>query len=322
MRMEANVHDAAPGVPRSLMPVKRPFPLEVRGLVKRFGTLAAVDDISFDVPRGVVFCLLGTNGAGKTTTLQIAQGVRRPTEGEVRVFGEDPRKASVKLKRRIGVLPQKFLGFDALTVRENVEYFAAVYDARPDVSAIIESLGLTSYADVPFRTLSGGTRRRAGIATALVNDPELLFLDEPTAGVDPSSRRQLWDVIRALKADGRAIVLTTHYMDEAERLADEVAILHKGRIVAQGPPDRVRLEHGGGAVLRVAGLQGELPREVATRPGIVHSPEGIVTIPLAAAAEGPAVIAQIVRAGVQCKEISVREPSLDDAFIRLVAEAP
>jgi ABC-2 type transport system ATP-binding protein len=294
-------------------------PLEVRSLVKQYAGKAAVDGVSFRVPKGCVFCLLGPNGAGKTTTLEIAQGIRKPTSGEVRLFGADPMDAPPEVKRRMGVLPQQFLAFDTLTVKENLQYFADVYGVDPDIPSLLGSMGLAEEANVPYHRLSGGTRRRVGIVAALVNDPELIFLDEPTAGVDPASRRKLWEVILRLRDAGRSIVLTTHYMDEAERLADEVAIIHKGRIVARGTPERVRLDHGGSTVIRIAGLSGPLPERVSGIPGVILGKDGVVSVPLPEASHGPEVIAELHRAGLAYKELSIREPSLDDAFVRLVA---
>ena len=292
--------------------------LEVVDLVKDYGSVRAVDGVSFSVPRGHVFCLLGPNGAGKTTTLEIAQGLRRPTSGVVRLFGEDPRRASPALRRRVGSLPQSFSCYELLSPRENVEYWRDVYGVSADVPALLESLGLAEHADRPYRTLSGGTKRRVAIAAALVSSPDLVFLDEPTAGVDPASRRQLWEVVRSLRREGRSVVLTTHYMDEAERLADEVAIVRDGRIVARGSPEKVRLAHGGGVVVRVRGLDGPLPPSLALRPGARMEGDEAV-IPLSGPGEGPAVLAELVKAGTRYRELSVHEPTLDDAFVRLVA---
>lgn len=293
-------------------------PLVVDGLVKRYGKLVAVDNVSLQAKRGQVLCVLGTNGAGKTTTLEVSQGVRKATEGHVRIFGEDAWGAAKNLKRRMGFLPQQFTGFPMLTVKENLDYFSAIYDARPDTEGLLASLGLEHCTHQRFGTLSGGTMRRVAIATALVNDPELLFLDEPAAGVDPASRRHLWGIVESLRSRDRAIVLTTHAMDEAERLADEVVVMHKGRIVARGPPAQVRLEHGGGAMLRLAGVPEPIPEILARRTGLLRDEDDALLLPLASAAEGSSIMASLVQAGVPFHEVSIREPSLDDAFVRLV----
>nr|QEO74585.1 ABC transporter ATP-binding protein [uncultured bacterium] len=294
-----------------------PAPLEVHDLVKRYGDRTAVAGVSFRVERGSIFCLLGENGAGKTTTLEVAQGLRRPTAGLASLFGVDAQRSTPALRRRMGVLPQRFACFPGLTVRENLRYFADVYDARGDGSGLLERLGLAEHADQLVSTLSGGTARRVGVATALVHDPELVFLDEPTAGVDPASRRRLWDVLLALRDEGKAIVLTTHYMDEAERLADDILVLRKGRTVARGRPSAIRQAHGGGAVLRVAGLGDALPPLLAERAGVEREADGAVLVRLADPAEAPLLLAGLLKAGVALHEVSVREPTLDDAFLRL-----
>ncbi len=295
-----------------------PEPLVVEGLVKQYGELTAVNNVSLQAKRGQVLCVLGTNGAGKTTTLEVSQGVRKATQGTVRIFGEDAWGASKATRRRMGFLPQQFTGFPMLTVKENLEYFSAIYEANPDIPALLASLGLEHCANQRFGTLSGGTMRRVAIATALVNDPELLFLDEPAAGVDPASRRHLWGIVESLRSRDRAIVLTTHAMDEAERLADEVVVMHKGRIVARGPPDQVRLEHGGGAMLRLAGVPDPIPEVLASHQGLMRDEDDALMLPLDSAAQGSQIMATLVRAGVPFHEVSIREPSLDDAFVRLV----
>jgi ABC-2 type transport system ATP-binding protein len=292
-------------------------PLEVRDLVKRYGERTAVAGVSFRVARGSIFCLLGENGAGKTTTLEASQGLRRPTSGAATLFGHDAQRAPPAIRRRMGVLPQRFACFPSLTVRENLRYFADVYGARGDGAALLPRLGLTEHADDLVSTLSGGTARRVGVATALVHDPEIVFLDEPTAGVDPASRRRMWDVLRALRDEGKAIVLTTHYMDEAERLADEIVVLRRGRVVASGRASDIRQAHGGGAIVRVRGLGGALPAALAHRADVERDAEGAVVIRLQDPAEAPLLLAELLKAGVPLREVTVREPTLDDAFIRL-----
>src|SRR5713226_7268743 len=213
--------------------------IEVRGLVKRYPDITAVDGIDFDVNRGEVFSLLGPNGAGKTTTVEILEGLRDPTAGQARVLGEDVRSGYRRIRERVGVLPQDFEPFDRLRPREAVAYWARLFDhpvSEADVASIIETVGLADRADTFALNLSGGEKRRLGIAMALVGQPELLFLDEPTTGLDPGARRELWAVIGDLRRKGRTILLTTHYLDEAEQLADDVAIMNHGKIVARGSP--------------------------------------------------------------------------------------
>lgn len=296
-------------------------PLVMEGVTKKYGDKTAVDAVSLRVLRGQVVCVLGPNAAGKTTTLEMAQGLRRPTSGTVRVYGEDPLEAGTALRKRLGVLPQDFTCFDALTIRENLEYWSGIYRVRPAIDDLLADLGLAPSADEKYSALSGGMRRRVGIAAALVTNPDLVFLDEPTAGLDPASRRQLWDVILRLRREGRAVVLTTHYMDEAERLSDVVVMIRSGRIVAQGSPSEVRRAHGGPCLVTVRGLGAELPSELSQREGFARLEDGTVVIPLAHPAEGPRVIERIVRSGVAYDELAIREPTLDDTFLRLAREA-
>jgi ABC-2 type transport system ATP-binding protein len=204
----------------------------VEKLCKRYGTLLAVDSVSFTVAKGEVFAFLGPNGAGKSTTAEIIETIRAPTSGKVTMLGMDVTKSKAKVVRRIGVLPQGFSSFDRITVRESLQYYARVFGCKADVDALMDLTNLSGKADAQFNTLSGGLKQRLGIAAALVNDPEVVFLDEPTTGLDPHARRQVWDVLKGLKARGKTIFLTTHYMEEAELLADTVAIISGGKIVA------------------------------------------------------------------------------------------
>ena len=208
----------------------------VEGLVKRYRNVVAVDGVSFTVRRGEIFGLLGPNGAGKTTTLEILEGLRTPDEGRVEVAGLDVRRHPRQVKARIGVQLQDAGFFDLLTVRETIGLFAS-FAARPrPVEALLEELSLKEKADALVRELSGGQRQRLSIACALVGDPEIVFLDEPTTGLDPQARRALWDVIRAIRTQGRTVVLTTHYMEEAQVLCDRVGIMDRGRLLAIGTP--------------------------------------------------------------------------------------
>ncbi len=219
--------------------------IEVHALTKRYGDLTAVDRVTFSVFKGEVFAFLGPNGAGKTTTLEILQGLRRPTSGTASVLGFDvtSSKELGEIRKRIGVLPQEFSALDKLTVRENVALFASMYESSRDPDELIELLDLSDKADVRFDRLSGGLKQKVGIAASLVNDPEVVFLDEPTTGLDPRSRRAVWNVIDSLRKSGTTIVLTTHYMEEAERLADRIAIIHRGKISALGTASDLSLIH-------------------------------------------------------------------------------
>jgi ABC-2 type transport system ATP-binding protein len=213
--------------------------IEVRDLRKAYGAVEAVRGVSFEVERGEVFGLLGPNGAGKTTTVEILEGYRRRSAGEVKVLGHDPAERDRELQQRVGIVLQSSGIYPRVTVREALEHFSKAYDRRRDADETIDLVGLAEKADARTKDLSGGQRRRLDLALALVGDPELIFLDEPTTGFDPAARRTAWGVVRRLKELGKTILLTTHYLDEAQSLADRVAIVKEGRIVAEGPPDRL-----------------------------------------------------------------------------------
>jgi len=213
--------------------------IDVKGLRKAYGELEAVRGIDFDVKRGEVFGLLGPNGAGKTTTIEVLEGYRSRDAGEVEVLGVDPAGAGGDWRERIGVVLQSSAMYETLTVAEMLRLFAGYYENSRPVDEVVELVGLKEKRDDRVRRLSGGQRRRLDLGIALVGDPELIFLDEPTTGFDPHARRQAWETLRSLRGLGKTIVLTTHYLDEAERLADRVGVLRRGEIVAVGPPSEL-----------------------------------------------------------------------------------
>jgi len=225
--------------------------IEVRDLRKDYGPIEAVRGVSFEVDRGEVFGLLGPNGAGKTTTVEILEGYRRRSGGDVRVLGHDPAERDRDMQQRVGIVLQSCGFYPRVTVREAVEHFSKAYERPRDAGETIDLVGLSEKADARTKDLSGGQRRRLDLALALVGDPELIFLDEPTTGFDPAARRTAWGVVRTLKELGKTVLLTTHYLEEAQALADRVAIVKEGRIVAEGPPDRLR---PGGSRYRVSYL--------------------------------------------------------------------
>ena len=208
----------------------------VRDLRKSYGDLEAVRGISFEIESGEVFGLLGPNGAGKTTTVEILEGYRKRDAGEVEVLGVDPATAGGEWRERIGVVLQSSAMYETLTVSESLRLFAGYYSSPRPVDEVVELIGLGDKRDTTVRKLSGGQRRRLDLGLGLVGDPELIFLDEPTTGFDPHARRQAWETLRSLRSLGKTILLTTHYLDEAEQLADRVAVLRQGEIVAVGPP--------------------------------------------------------------------------------------
>ncbi len=222
--------------------------IEVRGLRKSYGAVEALRGIDFTHEEGEVLALLGPNGAGKTTTVEILEGYRKRSAGEVRVLGEDPEQTGPAFRARIGIVLQSSAVYPTLSVSEMLELFAGYYPAARDTREVLELVGLEEKRDARVRTLSGGQLRRLDLGLALVGDPELVFLDEPTTGFDPAARRQAWETIRGLRELGKTVLLTTHYMEEAQDLADRVAILRAGRIVAIGPPADLL---GGGADVEI-----------------------------------------------------------------------
>ncbi len=292
--------------------------IEVHGLTKSYGTTRAVDGIEFSVPVGQVFAFLGPNGAGKTTTTEILEGLRPRTGGEVRVLGLDPWTDGARLHRRIGVIPQEFHFFEKIHPREAIEYYGALFGLRPDPRTLLERVHLTDKADAKFDTLSGGQKQKLGLALALVNNPEICFLDEPTTGLDPQARRAIWEVIQALRAEGRTVFLTTHYLEEAELLADQVAIIHRGRIIVHGPPAAIVAAHGRPDRLRFDGgpeiaavLRRETPLSVSLRD---HE----VDVELGVPADARRVFAALERAGVPWERFRIERDTLEEVFVRLV----
>jgi len=290
----------------------------VQNLVKRYGSTTAVDGISFEVQKGEIFALLGPNGAGKTTTVEIIEGVRPATAGTVRVLGHDifDRDGSRELRNRIGVLPQDFHTLDRLTVKENVEFFAGMYHRHANVDGLLELLEIEDKARVRFGNLSGGLKQRVGVAAALVNDPELIFLDEPTTGLDPEVRRATWKVIQDLKAKGKTIILTTHYMDEAEKLADRIGIIVKGKIAALDTPQSLVSAFGGGRSLVIRN-GGDAAFGTLRRFFDEVSMEGTdVVLPIQNTKDIQVALTALVERGLEI-EISLRSGSIEDVFLRL-----
>jgi ABC-2 type transport system ATP-binding protein len=279
--------------------------IEVRDLRKSYGTHDAVRGIDFEVARGEVFGLLGPNGAGKTTTVEVLEGYRDRTSGEVSVLGFDPGTRPRELRSRVGIVLQAGGMYRFVTVREAVTHWARLYPHPRDVEEVIAVAGLQEKADARVRTLSGGQARRLDLALALVGDPELIFLDEPTTGFDPAARRAAWDTIRSLRDLGKTVLLTTHYLDEAQELADRVAIIKAGRILAIGRP----AELGVGALTRARVTWRDEDGRVQERE--VEDPTRLVhDLTAAALAHGGTVA-----------ELTVSRPSLEDVYLELTADA-
>jgi ABC-2 type transport system ATP-binding protein len=276
----------------------------VRALCKRYGEHEAVRHIDITVARGEVFGLLGPNGAGKTTTVEILEGYRARTSGEVSVLGYDPADRSLALRRRIGIVLQSGGIYSYITPREALAHWASFYPHPRDVEEVLSLVGLSEQADVRSRKLSGGQLRRLDFALALVGDPELIFLDEPTTGFDPAARHAAWETVRGLRALGKTILLTTHYLDEAQVLADRVAIVKDGRILAIGPP-------------RELGV-GASHYRVAYRDGDGRLIERETDDPTTLLAE---LTAEALARGERLEELSVGRPTLEDVYLELTADA-
>ncbi len=295
--------------------------IEVKGLHKEYPDIKAVDGIDFEVQPGQIFSLLGPNGAGKTTTVEILEGLRDPSAGTAKVFGADVTHDYRKVRRRVGVLPQDFEPFDRLKPREAIGYWATLFDHPLNAEAIakvLKTVGLTSRADTQGLNLSGGEKRRLGIAMSLVGEPDLVFLDEPTTGLDPSARRELWGVIRSLKAAGKTVVLTTHYLDEAEQLSDDVAIMNKGKIVARGSPEELIERYGQGSTIVLAGAGQEGYDALQARGIVARRENGNVVVHVDDIAQIRWTLAKLASIEMPLKEIYTKRATLEDVFLTLV----
>ena len=299
------------------------YVIEVDKLTKRYGDLLAVNDISFTVNKGEVFALLGPNGAGKTTTVEIIDTIRTPTSGKVTLLGMDVTKNKHDIVHRIGVLPQGFSSFDRITVRETLQYYSRLFSGmNSDVDELIELVNLKDKAKEQYKNLSGGLRQRLGIAIALVNNPEVVFLDEPTTGLDPRARREVWEVLQGLKKKGKTVILTTHYMEEAELLADTVAIISKGEIIAKGPPGELiknntnclvlTLQSGDESVFGVVqkmGFEPVLSNHKDIKVRVEHTDDVLK------------ILNAIRDAGALYRGLDVRNPNLEEVFLKMTGEA-
>ena len=299
--------------------------VSVRGLVKRYGRHTAVNGVSFAIRRGEIFGLLGPNGAGKTTTLEILEGIRAADAGEAHVDGLDVRRQRRAVQRRIGVQLQATTLFPELTVRETLALFGALYPHALAPEALLREVALEDKARAFPQDLSGGQRQRLALALALVNDPDLVFLDEPTSGLDPQSRRMLWDTVLRLRERGKTILLTTHFMDEAQMLCDRIAIMDAGRIIAQDTPAGLIGLLGASATIECALTQAGSPLDMANLdpralPGVTDARQGTERTLLYTESVEATLVALLetaTRRGATVEHLQVHAPTLEDVFLKL-----
>jgi ABC-2 type transport system ATP-binding protein len=304
--------------------------VEVRGLRKAYGSVQAVDGIDLTVQRGEVLAVLGPNGAGKTTTVEILEGHRRADAGSVSVLGFDPAKREREFLQRIGIVLQEG-GLDAtITVREAIELYSAAYPRPRDAREVIELVGLAEKADARVQTLSGGQRRRLDMALGIAGDPDLIFLDEPTTGFDPAARRASWELISSLRSLGKTILLTTHYMDEAQQLADRVVVIARGRVIAEGTPDSLGRDGHAVVSFRLPACRQGIPRSAGgpsadsdglPLPEAARIERDVVTFETATPTRALApLLTWAAGRGMELEGLSVGRPTLEDVYLQLTEE--
>jgi len=298
--------------------------IRVRGLTKRYGDVQAVDGIDFEVARGEIFGLLGPNGAGKTTTVEILEGLRQPDGGEVSVLGVDVSHDADAIKPRIGVSLQTAALYPKLTVTELIDLFRSFYPTSRSTKEVMDALELGERHDARSQDLSGGQRQRLAVALSLVNDPELVFLDEPTTGLDPAARRSLWDIVEGLKADGRSVLLTTHYMEEAEILCDRLAIMDHGRILEMGTVEQLVSKHFQERTVRFDRLDGLAREELERLPEVTSVKEDTNEVLMYTKDPGRTIGALLDLAdsrGLEPQNLGIRRATLEDVFLDLTGRA-
>ena len=287
-------------------------------VAKRYGDVAALRGVSLSIPAGEVFALVGPNGAGKTTLVRCLTGTTGPSDGTTSLFGVPPRTVD---RARIGLLPQDFSPPARLTAGELVAYYAGLYDGARSVEAVLEAVGMKDAADAQYGKLSGGQKRRTLVGTAIVNDPDVLFLDEPTTGIDPAGRRAVWTVIEGLASAGTTVFLTSHYMVEVERLADRVGVLLEGELVAVGTPGELVAAHGGASRLLVDTAENADVGDELAGHRVVRTERGLRVDGIAPDRIGP-IVEALSAADVTFDSIAWREPDLETVYLDLTGDAP
>lgn len=296
--------------------------IDVKDLVKTYDKINAVDGIDLKIRRGEVFAFLGPNGAGKTTTVEMIEGIRKPTRGKIMIMGRELKGGSDKIKHRIGVLPQEFSSFDKVTVKETISFYSRLYKNGKKAEELMELLKISDHSGKLYQNLSGGLKQRVGIAVSLVNDPEIVFLDEPTTGLDPKSRQEVWKVIKGLKEEGKTVFLTTHYMEEAQELADHIAIISHGRIIAEGTVDELIDRYGDGLVLTFTGADAEMAGFLrSTGRDMINSQGAQVSTRIDNKDELLSILEMLKGAGIRYRGINVRRSNLEEVFLSLTGES-
>ncbi|MFC2095988.1 ABC transporter ATP-binding protein [Candidatus Bipolaricaulota bacterium] len=296
------------------------FMMKVTQLTKHYGDTRAVDGISFTVPNASVFTILGPNGAGKTTTLEILEGIREPDSGEIEIFGTRLKRISRSVKQRMGVLLQDG-GFEPyLKVHEILRLFSSFFQSSLPVNEVLEWVALSEKSKALVRTLSGGQKQRLAIGAALINDPDLIFLDEPTTGLDPQARRNIWDIVSGLRTRGKTVILTTHYMEEAEALSNEVCIMDYGKIIAQGSPKTLTEDLGEATLIEFRGedISSQALEQLQTFSKAARNDQMMITLETEHLTDTMESLFSWSRdQGAKLRDLTVRQPNLEDVFLTL-----
>ncbi len=304
-----------------------PFAVRASGLVKRFGTLTAVDGLDLRLPRGTCLALLGPNGAGKTTTIEMLEGLTRPDEGAIEILGRTWAEDPQAIRERIGVQLQETRLQEKVTVLETVRLFRSFYERGRDPMDVLEIVELTEKASARVETLSGGQHQRLSLACAMVSSPEILFLDEPTTGLDPQSRRRVWEIVDGFKSDGGTVLLTTHYMEEAQRLADDVVIVDAGRVIVEGSPAAVIASLHAESIVELYPRDGDGRRleeqalgQLAGVTEVRREGSAFTLVVTDTQASVGAVLAHLADIGVELESLQTHSPTLEDVFVALTGK--
>ncbi len=293
--------------------------IEVTNLKKKYDNLVAVNNISFKIKKGEIFAFLGPNGAGKTTTVEMIESIRQPTAGNIWIDGKDIKTSFNDVKEKISILPQEFHSFEKLTVKETLVYFSKIYKKKADINNIINAMDLKDEEKKYYKDLSGGLKQRVGVAISLVNDPDIVFLDEPTTGLDPKSRREVWEVIASLRDRGKTVFLTTHYMEEAEYLADHIAIIHKGKIIAEGTLDELIYKYGDESILRIQKSSSKKTANILKENGFNAYTEGNgdIAVKIKYKERILEILSILKHECIEYENIDIRRSNLEEIFLKI-----